>query len=318
MINNTGRSALKRTATAGPSGPVKRRIPSPTAEKVACDGDVVRAGGNVEVNNSDRHWEETLASTPLPPPSSPLVVSFTQADNALLTANNVVSSPTVDEPYLSSSPPPHTADPYSEFGDFPYQIDFVTSYLAMTRKRRFSSGKILEDHIFHKVRPTPPNKKWLHGNPILQWIIDLKDEVVATWFTKAEKAELQSWGPPLPLRDPAFEYAVGRFPKVSTPLRLPLPYSHVQVPNSSEQLWDIIESPSRAPNVPYDRARHSTATYVNSAAGSMSVPLLSLLSSHALTPPTAASPRLNRIPPAPGSAPKPSTKVGSAATSGAL
>lgn len=188
----------------------------------------------------------------------------------------------------------------------------------MTHKRRFSSGKILEDHIFHKVRPTPPNSKWLHGNPILQWIVDLQDQVVATWFTKAEKAELQSWGPPLPLRDPAFEYAVDRFPKVRDPAppHLLLLYSHTQAPTSSEQLWDIIESPSRPPNEPYDRSRHSTANYVNSAAGSMSV-LPPLLSPLALTTPTTASPQSNRIPPVLGSAPKPSTKAGSVAISGA-
>lgn len=89
--------------------------------------------------------------------------------------------------------------------------------MAPVSKRRFETGKILEDTIFHNVRPTPANSKWLQGNPILRWILDLDDPEVKKWFTKAEKAQIISWGAPLPQRDPAFEYVVARFPKVEPP-----------------------------------------------------------------------------------------------------
>lgn len=78
----------------------------------------------------------------------------------------------------------------------------------------FETGRILEDIIFHSVRSTGPNSKWIQNNPILQWILDLNDDEVRRWFSKAERAELTSLGPPLPPRDSGFEYAVGRFPKV--------------------------------------------------------------------------------------------------------
>lgn len=81
-------------------------------------------------------------------------------------------------------------------------------------KCTFTTGKVLEDTIFHNVRPTPANSKWLQGNPILRWILDLDDLEVKKWFTRAEKIELSLMGAPLPPRDPAFEYSVNRFPKV--------------------------------------------------------------------------------------------------------
>lgn len=112
--------------------------------------------------------------------------------------------------------PPYDDDPYADFGKFPYAIEFVNKYLSMSSrsKRVFETGKILEDTIYHHVRPTPANSKWLKGNPILFWVVDLDDVQVKSWFTEAERAEFRSWGPPLPERDPDFEYAVGRFPKV--------------------------------------------------------------------------------------------------------
>lgn len=64
------------------------------------------------------------------------------------------------------------------------------------------------------MRTTPAATPWLQNNPILQWIIDLSDPVVFRWFNTKEREEIAAWGPGLPDRDAAFEYAVGRFPTV--------------------------------------------------------------------------------------------------------
>lgn len=115
----------------------------------------------------------------------------------------------------------------------------------------FETGRILEDVIFHSIRSTTPNSKWTKDNPIFHWIIDLTDKDVRGWFSKAERAELMSLAPPLPPRDPVFEYAIGRFPEVEPPSPLfpfvPLLTLHrFRNPLSSS---GILQSPYSAPPV---------------------------------------------------------------------
>ncbi|KAL0631810.1 hypothetical protein Q9L58_009320 [Maublancomyces gigas] len=162
------------------------------------------------------------------------------------------SSPLQSE--RNSPSPPYGEDPYIEhLGKFPFSQEFVTTFLSMPPKSKhaFETGRILEDIIFHSVRFAPPDSKWIKNNPILHWILDLKCDDVKKWFSKAERAEIMSMGPPLPPRDAGFEFAVERFPKV---------------PESFEQLLDITESLTRPAGTPYVRATHCNATYSNHAA----------------------------------------------------
>lgn len=184
---------------------------------------------------------------------------------------------------MYSPTPPFCEDPYSDFGRFPYKPGFVGTYISILpkSKRIFTTGKVLEDTIFHSVRPTPADSEWLEGNPILKWVLDLDDIEVKNWFTAEEKTELVSWGAPLPPRDEYFEYAVGRFPKV-VPTSPPC-LRHInarQIPSSFGELWDIIESRSRPEGEPFDETRHSTAIYSTNATSTMFVPPPPLFHSH--------------------------------------
>lgn len=186
------------------------------------------------------------------------------------------SSPLQSE--RNSPSPPYGEDPYIEhLGKFPFSQEFVTTFLSMPPKSKhaFETGRILEDIIFHSVRFAPPNSKWIKNNPILHWILDLKCDDVRKWFSKAERAEIMSMGPPLPPRDAGFEFAVERFPKVCPTLpHLPCSVNqlNLQVPESFEQLLDITESLTRPAGTQYVRAAHCNATYSNHAAIAMFVP----------------------------------------------
>lgn len=143
-----------------------------------------------------------------------LFILHSSPANTLQTDNASSGRSTPAPMYIPT--PPFCEDPYIDFGRFPYRPKFVEAYVSIfpTSKRIFTSGKVLEDIIFHSVRPTVVGAEWLMGNPILKWILDLDDDEVKQWFTTEEKTELVSWGVPLPPRDRGFEYAVGRFPKV--------------------------------------------------------------------------------------------------------
>lgn len=176
----------------------------------------------------------------------------------------------------NSPSPPYGEDPYTEFlGEFLYSTEFVNTYLSMLpgSKYVFETGRILEDIIFHSVRSTGPNSKWIQNNPILRWILDLDDEEVRRWFSRAERAELMSLGPQLPPCDSGFEYAVGRFPKVRTvtsPLPLPPSVNLLTLHrfrNPSTSYWmlrsphtALLVSPMWMPSIPMPR----TATTLQS------------------------------------------------------
>ncbi|KAI5837912.1 hypothetical protein DFP73DRAFT_276245 [Morchella snyderi] len=232
---------------------------------------------------------ESVAASPqtpsTPPPAGPFEAPPHPADHSSLP-----SSP-------ASPHPPYMDDPYSSFPPFPYDPLFVTTYLSIapSQKHAFTTARTLEDVVYHHVRTTPARTPWLHNNPILQWIIDLSDPVVSRWFSSAERAEIAAWGPGLPDRDAAFEYAVGRFPTS---------------PKCKAELYDIIDTPSRPPGEEFDERRHATALYANNTASSMYTPL-SPFPVSPLTPPATDSRSLPATHPAPGSAPRTSAKAGS-------
>ncbi|RPB16229.1 hypothetical protein P167DRAFT_354928 [Morchella conica CCBAS932] len=152
---------------------------------------------------------QTPSSTP--PSETPEVPPHHPADHDHHSSfpSSLPSSPT-------SPHPPYMDDPYSSFPPFPYDPLFVTTYLSIppSQKHTFTTARVLEDIVYHHVRTTPAATPWLQNNPILQWIIDLSDPVVSRWFKSTEREEIAAWGPGLPDRDTAFEYAVGRFPTV--------------------------------------------------------------------------------------------------------
>ncbi|KAH0609711.1 uncharacterized protein H6S33_012257 [Morchella sextelata] len=249
------------------------------AQEVAVEGFAQRNNGadEVETEAEAEAEAEAVASpqTPssTPPSGTPEVPPHHPADHhhhhhhaadhgrhSSIPSSSLPSSPT-------SPHPPYMDDPYSSFPPFPYDPLFVTTYLSIppSQKHTFTTARVLEDIVYHHVRTTPAATPWLQNNPILQWIVDLSDPVVFRWFNTAEREEIAAWGPGLPDRDAAFEYAVGRFPTN---------------PKSKAELYDVMETPSRPSGEAFDERLHATALYANSAASS----ILALLTSYASCP----------------------------------
>lgn len=96
---------------------------------------------------------------------------------------------------------------------------FVATYKAMTPQSKFvfsHSGRVLEDIIYDNVRTL--SKK----SPAHQWVLDLSDEDVLSWFSKpGELDELRSRIIPLPESDNVFVASMARFADVCAPIYCP-------------------------------------------------------------------------------------------------
>lgn len=101
---------------------------------------------------------------------------------------------------------------------------FVATYKAMTPESKFvfsHSGRVLEDVIYDNARTL--SKK----GPVHQWVLDLGDEDVLSWFSKpGELDELRSRIIPLPDPDKVFVASMARFADVCTDILSRLAYPH--------------------------------------------------------------------------------------------